>query len=416
MKKTKKLKNFDKKEQVRRKEEKGITLIALVITIIVLLILAGVSIATLTGENGILTKANKAREETETASEEEQRELAIIEANMSDKEITFQGVKIPAGFAPTKIEGESTVDEGLVIVDGEGNSYVWIEVPKDIYNDEQYTTSNKTNRTEAPTSSNDYTNIEKVLQNYASDYRDESNYSDTYYEGCGISSKNEYNSLKNKMLKSVYENGGFWIGQYEMGTNEIRTKESKERLTKAVCQEGTYPYNYVTVSQAQELARNINSGNYDSSLMFGIQWDLMLKFLEVQGAKKENELKEDSSTWGNYQKANFTITHGKYSDQSKESFNVATKEKPYVKLALDEGGILLTTGATKRNSVLNIYDIGGNVNEWTLEKYLNDKLKPCVARGGACVDDGKGANVSIRWGTVLDFEWAVIMGSRSSLY
>lgn len=59
----------------KAKEEKGITLIALVITIIVLLILAGVTIATLTGDNGILTQAGKAKEETRGASVEEAKDL-----------------------------------------------------------------------------------------------------------------------------------------------------------------------------------------------------------------------------------------------------------------------------------------------------------------------------------------------------
>ena len=57
------------------KKQKGITLIALVITIIVLLILAGVSIATLTGENGILTRASEADVETRAASVEERKNL-----------------------------------------------------------------------------------------------------------------------------------------------------------------------------------------------------------------------------------------------------------------------------------------------------------------------------------------------------
>lgn len=67
-----------KKELEKRKllESRGITLIALVITIIVLLILAGVSIATLTGNNGILSQAQKASEETKIAEEKEQIGLA----------------------------------------------------------------------------------------------------------------------------------------------------------------------------------------------------------------------------------------------------------------------------------------------------------------------------------------------------
>ena len=387
MKRTKVLKNFDKKEQVRRKEEKGITLIALVITIIVLLILAAVSIATLTGENGILTKANKAKEETETASEEEQRKLAMIEATMNTENTTFQGVTIPAGFAPTRIEGESTIDEGLVMVDSEGNSYVWIEVPKSIYDDEQYATNGATK----PSASTDYDNIEKVLQNYANDYRQEG-YSDTYYEGCGLKDATEYTELKNKMLKSIYENGGFWIGQYEMGTNIARKEENVTTLTKAICQEGAYPYNFVAVSKAQKLASSMNSVDCTSSLMFGIQWDLVMKYIEIKEGKSKDDLTKDSSSWGNYKNVSFYITKGKYAVDKRNFKNVEEEEKQqYMKPVVSEakkGGILLTTGASERNSVLNIYDIAGNVWEWTLEKSNSDSIFSTM-RGGDCDGDGR---------------------------
>ena len=66
------------------RREKGITLIALVITIIVLLILAGVTIATLTGDNGILKKSNDAKEETRGASVEEAVELWKINKKQKD--------------------------------------------------------------------------------------------------------------------------------------------------------------------------------------------------------------------------------------------------------------------------------------------------------------------------------------------
>ena len=69
------------------KEQKGITLIALVITIIVLLILAGVSIAMLTGENGILTKATTAKTKTIEAELKEQVSLALGEI-IADQETT----------------------------------------------------------------------------------------------------------------------------------------------------------------------------------------------------------------------------------------------------------------------------------------------------------------------------------------
>ena len=67
----------EKGEKDKNMRNKGITLIALVITIIVLLILAGVSIATLTGENGILTRANDSKKQTEIASVKEQAQLDI---------------------------------------------------------------------------------------------------------------------------------------------------------------------------------------------------------------------------------------------------------------------------------------------------------------------------------------------------
>ena len=64
-------------KKLRKKSNRGITLIALVITIIVLLILAAVSIATLTGENGILTKANDAKDQTNEASVKEQVQMEV---------------------------------------------------------------------------------------------------------------------------------------------------------------------------------------------------------------------------------------------------------------------------------------------------------------------------------------------------
>lgn len=70
------------------KNQKGITLIALVITIIVLLILAGVTIAMLTGKNGILNKATGAVSETEKATAEEAIKMEVYN-NIATNEGTF---------------------------------------------------------------------------------------------------------------------------------------------------------------------------------------------------------------------------------------------------------------------------------------------------------------------------------------
>ena len=76
-----------------RKKNSGITLIALVVTIFILLILAGISIGALTGDNGIIDQAHTAKEDTEIASWEEQIDLAIIDAEKKHRNPTLDDVK-----------------------------------------------------------------------------------------------------------------------------------------------------------------------------------------------------------------------------------------------------------------------------------------------------------------------------------
>ena len=93
--KEKYIKEFIEKEQIQNrimiqramnlKNQKGITLLVLVVTIIILLILAGITIGTLTGDNGIIQKAGKAKEETEIANEKEILEKAVVQAMGNNK-------------------------------------------------------------------------------------------------------------------------------------------------------------------------------------------------------------------------------------------------------------------------------------------------------------------------------------------
>ena len=290
---------------------------------------------------------------------------------------------IPAGFQVSEKKGETLIDEGLVIRNATTDDrYVWIEVPKSIY-----TTA---------TSETDYSNIEKDMQTYTAEYKEGyEGYSDTWYEGCGIDSEEEYNNLKNKMLSSVYKNGGFWIGQYEAGADSYpATAENDTR--ELIIQEGAYPYNFITCSNAQIKSSGINSGNYTSSLMFGIQWDLVLKHLETHGVDSA-ELTNDSGNLGNYLNETFDINRGGYttSPSSANSFTLLSENEIYTKL--ENIGVLLTTGEAERNSRINIYDLAGNVAEWTLEKspYTN---MPCVSRGGSYYGDSSGSPASYRDG------------------
>ena len=106
------------------KKEKGITLIALVITIIVLLILASVSIAMLTGDNGILTQAKKAKEETEKAAKEENAILNNIEDYMTtggkyDSEKGVNEPQIVSGMKKISFTLPEGTNKGTVIKEGE---------------------------------------------------------------------------------------------------------------------------------------------------------------------------------------------------------------------------------------------------------------------------------------------------------
>ena len=206
--------------------------------------------------------------------------------------------------------------------------------------------------------------------------------------GCGLT-YNEYNNLKKYMLNSIYRNGGFWIGQYEGGTigdypgNSIAENDTRTLVIK----QGAYPYNFITCANAQKKVSKLNSGDYKSSLMFGIQWDLVIKHLQVKGKMPEDDLTINSKNRGNYKDSTFTIENGKYtiSASTSNSFKIYTESTSgYLEdsTKLQDKSVLLTTGATKRNMRMNIYDLAGNVWEWTLEKstYINN---PCAVRGGS---------------------------------
>ena len=439
----------------KKKQERGVTIIALVITVIVLLILAGVSIAMLTGDNGILTQAKEAKEANIAGTEKEQIKLAMqslkmkkqsdnvsttVAADELQNQLIADGAKnvtVEAGendslvvkYADSKNEytvnqngeiGEngqtpggpdkpgtetggtlpSTADtkpflptgatvvekdlsKGVVIKDSNGNYWTWIEVPKTIYENTAY------NGGTAPTSSTDYAKIESTMQKYAEAYR--GSYTDEWYSEAqhGFASADKYNEHKKAMLKSVYENGGFYIGKYEVGTDTVRTSSSAEPSTPVI-KEGAYPYNYVTNKQAQEKSKELATGGKTSSLMFGIQWDLVLKHIENKNGKTQAELKNDSTTWGNYNNAEFEITKGKYSTNYGNTFTEVKRTYPKPR-----SSVLLTTGATERNSVLNIYDLAGNELEWTLEKSTNTNY-PSVHRGGNYGDSGSSYPASNR--------------------
>ena len=377
------------------KNKKGITLVALVITIVVLLILAGVSINLVLGNNGIIAKAKDAETKSAEAS---QNDLKGMNGLVSEMEGTLNG-----NSGKTELETEpylpsddfhydtsTSVDTGLVIKDASGNEYVWVVVPKSLYNNTVYNSNNA----KKPSSSTDYANIEYCLQQYTATYRIDG-WSDTHAgdtANVGWLTSDEYTELKNSMLKSVYENGGFYVGRYEAGIGTNRTSIEAQvngkypvPTTAPVTKADAYPYTYVTRTQAQNLASNVNSGTKTSSLMFGVQWDLVLAFMHNKGNIADSTLTSNSTTIGNYNDNLWTIknANAKYSTNNGSTFTACPN--PFKKES--NSGIVLTTGADSSFSVQNIYDIAGNVLEWTLENTSNAS-DSCAGRGGYFYNTG----------------------------
>ena len=407
------------------KNNNGITIVALVVTIVVLLILAGVSINLVLGNNGVISKAKEAETKSGEASENDLNGMN----RLIDKMESLLGGDIEPETIPYlqsddfHYDTSTSVDTGLVIADTDENEYVWVVVPKSLYNNTTYNSNND----KKPSSSTDYANIEYCSQQYTATYRSKTRYSDVYYaddKNVGwFADETAYNNFKNSMLKSVYENGGFYVGRYEAGIAENRTSKSAtnsdgkytiEGMPTPVTKADAYPYTWVTRTQAQNLASNVNPGTKTSSLMFGLQWDLVLAFMSKDTTKvnQENlkELISNSTTIGNYYNSTFDLNRGKYAQYGElrnewKNFdsalgsivvsNETTGKMKKTEQSSYENGILLTTGGTEQSKVMNIYDIAGNVWEWTLEN-TSITLSPCARRGGLFYDAGSSTPAAYR--------------------
>ncbi len=338
-------------------KSKGITLVALVVTIVVLLILAGVTIMTLLGENGIIAKAIKAKEKTEKATIEEQRKSAQIEASMNLQNTEYKGVTIPAKFAPTRIEGENEIDEGLVITDYKGNEFVYVPVvdinimAKETYGTDsngrtnyqgklytfssngedvtakemgRYGQGNYLNMREPSLITGDPADSYAVLDSVeGSEYDADSSY---YHDILGYNSTIEFGKAMqeeyNAMVESVDKYGGFYVGRYETSISEttVASIAGKSPLIRLNWYE-MYLY------QSSNYKKNpfYSNSSVTSSMIWGSQCDAMLNWI-LTGSDKA---KVTANTNGNH------------------------------------SGSIVNTGDTTTDIINNIHDLEGNILEWS---------------------------------------------------
>ena len=393
------------------KKNKGITLIALIITIIILLILVGVSLNLLI-KGDLFGSAEKAVEGTNAKVEEQQTavdelmgELDEVEKEIeeqqrqqeeAEKQKNLPGTRvsentkyirdgktawIPKGFTVSGIKSEQSINKGLVIYDiPEGttpdwsnpdsvktkyNQFVWIPVEvKSTDTEDNIASFYRSEWTEnTATGGKRTTGLDAKLTepDSTNDTTDKTGIADQITE----------------LTKSIYKYGGFYIGRYEAGSTTERTRSSSQ-TAEFVVQQDKYPYNDViwgkSTSDVSEgavyLCNNLytpTNTNYGATSMLctGASWDSMLDFIKDE----EHNVVPSSTDWGNYSNSEtYTINRGKYavfntSTDKLEKFqdvgNEYSKEK--------DKSILLTTGASERNSAKNIYDVAGNVFEWTTE-------------------------------------------------
>ena len=433
-----------KREKQMNKKNNGITLIALVITIIVLLILAGVTIATLTGENGILTRASEASEQTKKANIEEQVKLAVTASigedgridisklneelqkiegektgipisslpaditidgyevhidgngavsvgdnagggNTDTGETVVDGVTIPEGFY--HVAG-TTVDTGLVISDQpnddldntkQGNQFVWVPVSKENFDTEFV-------RREGYSNGN--------LQSYLSNCGE----ADSSGTNSKVTESATTQTEAQEMYASVEEHGGFYIGRYEAGDdgngNVVVKKGANVYNNIPWSANGEMQETNGTTGGAVELARNFDIANgytsVTSTLIYGVQWDAVMKWMEnipnpnVEGKKYI----QDSTGMGWYS--------NNYSSGN----------------ATHQTGIDVDSSKSKSNCVNNIYDLAGNVYEWTMESYSTYGR---VFRGGYYDYTGAGNPASYRNGNYPSY-YDDVVGFRLTLY
>ena len=391
MKKTKKesktLKSTSK--QTTQKQEKSKNkakinkkvVIPVSILLIVILIATVIVYAFVGKENSTVIQATKT---TANAVNLEDNEYMHVEEDASGDK-----VPVPNGYVGSSVAGENEIDTGYVIYEGEEavtdsnvadaqknrNQYVWVPVPdiSKFYGTDAngkkwgkiYTFSSSTSSGyDEITGTQPYNWSESngvMTISSKTNYREPdvvAKYSSTGYDmdsrlktlGIGAKTTHEFlNQLEkefNNMVASVEKYGGFYIGRYETGNINQDTP---------VIQKGNTNISSQTWYNMYKRCKNIRGANtnVETGMIWGNQWDRTLMWLIETGSKTKEQIADDSTSWGNYYNATFEYVNS--------SGSTATKNK--------NSSTRIPTGSAEYTKANNIYDLAGNVRDWTMEAY-----------------------------------------------
>ncbi len=346
-------------KDLKNKQERGITLIALVVTIVVLLILAGVSISLVLNNNGVISKAKDAKNQYAEAQTNDEKQLNEVSdwidtkvgdttgGGNSNYNPADDGVPIPDGYYYVG----GTKAKGLVISDAEadnekykgqenvgkdlaGNQWVWVpvETPSSLYTTvtEGVALSGSTGvKTTKYTNSAIISGITRGLPGNTNWREPDIVTNSTWGDTDERAKKAGFSSLANmaetmvseyeEMIASLEKYKGFYIGRYELTASGEKTG-----TTQTTADWYTLYKNCTTLASGTKVK---------TRMIWGLQWDATCKWLATSNFDITN-----SSTWGNY------------------SNNTA-----------DGHGSKQNTGFSESWKANNIYDFAGNCWEFTQE-------------------------------------------------
>ena len=268
----------------------------------------------------------------------------VYEYMQTNTKVTYSDgeVWIPEGFKVAE-DSASTVQGGVVIEDKDGNQFVWVPVATiDDYKRTAYSPNVATTATDSST------NSIKIIESSSSSYY--------FTEALPDDEKNSVTTYK-----------GFYIGRYEAGdkeNTEAKILRSSNDVTKTVTIKANHaPYNYVTRTQAISLVEGFATKQgykAKTKLVSSYAWNTTIAFLQ-----KVNSDYGSRSEEGNYLNTTFSYTDITGASQTKAGGSKT----------------LVPTGQT--TPVCNIYDMGGNVWEWTTESCSYGQ-GPYAKCGGYC--------------------------------
>ena len=190
--------------------------------------------------------------------------------------------------------------------------------------------------------------------------------------GLGATTTHEFlNQMEkefNRMVASVEKYGGFYIGRYETGNINQDTP---------VVRKGNTDINNVTWYNSYKRCKNLkgDNTNVETGMIWGNQFDRALMWLIETGNKTKEQIASDSTSWGNYRGVTFEYVNSSGSTVTKNSGSYT----------------IIPTGSTDYTKANNIYDLAGNVYEWTMEA---DDTSKRVKRGGCYSASGYRTNIN----------------------